>query len=112
MTFTEKPLFQSQPASTTAATLYTPSAGVTGLLKSINVANASTASATFSLYHDIDGLTYNSSSILYPSITVDSLDTLLIEQFIAINSTASGIGVAVGTANALTFSGYGAEVTT
>ena len=112
MTFQEKPLFQAQPAGTTAVAVYTPAAGVIGTIKSINIANASTAAAVFSLYHDIDGLIFNSSSVLFPDISIDPSDTFTIDQWIAINSTASGIGFKTDTANSLTITGYGAEFST
>lgn len=112
MTFTEKALFQAQPAGTTAVAVYTPASGVVGTLKAINIANGTTLAAVFSLYHDIDGLTFNSSSVLYPDISVDPKDTLLINQWIAIDSTAGGIGFKSDTANALTITGYGAETST
>ena len=111
MALREKLLGQLRPANTTAASLYSPGADVTAaIIKTILVCNQTGSAATFRLFHDDDGTTYDESTALYFDESVAANTTKEINLFMAINNSSGNIGVRTGTNNALTFSAYGAEI--
>ena len=102
-------LAQTRPANTTAATAYT--ASIQTEITRILVANTTVLAATFRLFHDDDGTTYDQTTALYYDESIAANTTKVINMeaqgcglFVAKSGT---IGVRTGTADALTFSLYG-----
>ena len=110
MALAEKQLGQLRPANTTAASLYSPSSGNT-IIKSVVICNTSGAAATFRIFVDDDGTTYDETTALYwdTDIAVDT--TVQIDTFWSMNNSSGNLAVRTDTANALTFTAFGAEIT-
>ena len=111
MTLQEKQLGQLRPANTTAASLYSPAVGVTAIVKALYVTNTSLVVATFRICVDDNGSTFDESTALFWDVTLNANTTLELYTFIAMNDSAGNIGVRTDTANALTFTAFGAEIT-
>jgi hypothetical protein len=109
-TFQEKQLGQLRPANTTAASIYAPGSTVTAIIKNIMVCNTSGAGAKYRIFHDADGTTYDETSALFWDDSIAADETVTITSFTAMNK-AGNLAVRTDTANALTFTAYGAELT-
>lgn len=105
----EKLLGQSRPSNTTAVSIYSPSSGNT-IIKSIWVCNTSAAQVTFRIFVDDDGTTYDESTALFWDVTIDGNSTVEMDTFLAMNNSAGNIAVRSSSANALTFTLFGAEI--
>jgi hypothetical protein len=112
MPLQEKQLGQLRPSNTSAASIYTPASGVTAIIKNITVCNTSVAPAKFSIFHHDSGTTYDQSTALYYTCIIEKNQTVVLPAFMAMNNPTGNLAVQTNTANALTFSVYGAEVTT
>ena len=110
MALQEKQLGQLRPANTTAASVYSPGAGVTAVIKGIFIANTTGATVNFRLFVDDDGSTYDESTALYWDASVPANSTVEITAFIAMNDSGGNIAVRTDTASALTFTVFGAEI--
>ena len=102
-------LAQTRPANTSTATAYTAKKQTE--ITQVIVCNTTGSPATFSLYHDDDGSTYDQTTALVYSASVAANTMLSLSADgagLGIFVTANGtIGVQSGTASALTFSIYG-----
>jgi len=110
MTLQEKQLGQLRPANTTAASLYSPSAGVTAIIKSVYITNTTPGSVTFRIFADDDGTTYDETTALFWDATIAGNTTIELDTFLAFNNAAGNLAVRTSSANALTFTAFGAEV--
>ena len=111
MAFTEKQLAQSRPAGTTAASVYSPGASTTAVIKTIFVANTSGAGAKFRLFLDDNGTTYDETTALFWDTPVDADATVQIDTTIAMNDASGNLAFRTDTGNALTITVIGAEIT-
>lgn len=111
MAIQEKQLGQLRPANTTAASLYSPGASTTTIIKSIVVANTSGAAAEFRIFLDDDGTTYDETTAHYWDIAIAADTTVQIDTFWAMNDANGNLAVRTDTNSAITFTCYGAEVT-
>lgn len=103
-------LAQLRPSNTNTATLFTATLGTE--ITSLVVANTSNASATYSVYHDNDGTTYDESTALYFTVSLNAYTSAIVlpSQGAGTGFTvASGgsIGVKSGTSSAITYTLYG-----
>lgn len=102
-------LGQSRPANTTAATIYT--ASVRTEITAIYVCNTTGTAATYRIFHDDDGTTYDQTTALFYDVSLPANTT----DIISLNAKGGGltmskdgtIGIRTGTNDALTFSVYG-----
>ena len=111
MAIQEKQLGQLRPANTTAASLYSPAASTTAIIKTITVANNTGSAATYRIFMDDDGTTYDQSTALFYDISLAANSTDVLDSFLAMNNSSGNLAVRVGTANAITFTAFGAEIT-
>ena len=105
---------QLAPANTTAAAIYSPATGVKGEVNLIIVCNTGTTIVKYRIFHDADGSTYADGSALFYDVSLGSgeTDTICCEPGIIVDGENSGtIGVRTDTANDLTFTVYGWEIT-
>lgn len=109
--FGEKQLGQLRPANTTAASLYSPPSGKTGIIKTIFVCNTTPTAAKFRLFCDDNGSTYDQSTALAYDADILGNSFVEIDTYIAMNDSTGNLGVRTDTASALTFTAFGAEVT-
>lgn len=111
MAQTLQQLAQARPANTTAASILTVSASTEALVKTIIVANTSSSSAKFRIFHDDDGTTYSEATALAWDILVEAGSMVAIETNICMNDSSGNLAVRTDTASALTFTAYGSIVT-
>jgi hypothetical protein len=109
--FQEKQLGQSRINGTTATSVYSPAVGVTAIIKTIYIANQSGSADTYRLFVDDDGTTYDQTTALFYDIVIEADETLQIDTFIAMNDPSGNVAFQNGTANALTITLFGAEIT-
>ena len=109
MAHVHKQLGQTRPSVTTAASAYSPSS-VETTMKTVCVCNTSAGTAKFSIYHDDDGTTYDETTALFFQADIAAKTTMWLEVFIAMDDDNGNVAVQTDTANALTFTLYGAEV--
>jgi hypothetical protein len=106
----EKQLGQARPSDTTATSLYSPAANVTAIIKSIYICNTTASSADFRVFVDDDGTTYDESTALFWDVSLAANTSMELDTFISMNNSSGNIAVRTDTANALTFTAFGAEV--
>ena len=111
MPMQEKQLGQLRPANTTAASLYSPGAGVTAVIKSIVICNTTASAADFRIFLDDDGTTYDETTAHYFDVPIAANTTIQIDTFWAMNNSAGNLAVRTDTNDALTFTAYGVEIT-
>ena len=107
-------LGQSRPTNTTAVSIYSPSPGERAEILQIVVCNSTATAATFRIFHDDDGTTYDETTALYWNRNVNANDTLRIwpqwRPGFAMRNPDGNLAVRSGTASALTFTVYGIVV--
>jgi hypothetical protein len=111
MALQEKLLGQARPSNTSPVSIYQPGSGVTAIIRNITVTNTTTVQATYRIFHHDSGTTYDQSTALFYDVTIPKNSTTQITAFMAMNNPSGHLAVQSGTANSLTFSVYGAEVT-
>lgn len=111
MNLQEKQLGQLRPANTTAASLYSPDANLTGIAKNLVVSNTTAIETTFRVFVDDDGTTYDETTALFFDVPLKGNTTVLIDMYAAMNDPTGNFAVRTGTASALTFTLFGAELT-
>jgi len=111
MALQEKQLGQARPAGTSPVSIYSPGAGVTAIIKNITICNSTGVKTQFSIYHDDDGTTYDQTTALFFTVDIERNSTITLPAFMAMNDASGNLAIQTATANALTFSVYGAEVT-
>lgn len=109
MTITHKQFGQSRPADTAAASIYSPADGITATVTRISVCNTSSSDATFSVYIDADGTTYDQTTALYYQVPLAAKQTAVLTEFLPISSSSGNLAVQSSVASALTFTVNGAE---
>lgn len=100
-------LAQITPSNTSATTLVAVANTERLVVTSIIAANVTATDTTVSIFHDVDGTTYNSSTALFYQVSLPANTTLEISSPIPVLSSAGGLGVQSGTGNAVTFTAYG-----
>lgn len=102
-------LAQARLENTAATSVYSPVNNVTGVVKMIRVVNTSGSSATYRIFHDKDGTTYDESTALEWDKSVAANSSEQIDCFIAVKNSGN-LAFRSGTGSALTFTVYGVEV--
>lgn len=110
MAFQEKPLGQARENSTSAVTVYSPAAGVTGVISTIELCNTTGSAVTFSLFIHATGTTYDASTALHFNADLTANQTLTKNGLWALDDSNGSVGYSNGTANAVTISLFGAEI--
>ncbi len=100
---------QARPADTTAASIYTPGAGIKGIVHNIIICNTTSTDATYTIYHDLDGTTYDADSEIFKGTCLAD-DFVLIEAKVTLKDQEGNIAVKQGTSSALNFTLHGEEI--
>jgi glucose-6-phosphate dehydrogenase assembly protein OpcA len=108
MPTTYKVLGQSNPAATTATTLYTVPAATEAVVSTIVIANLTATAATFRIAIRPNGATLANSQYIAYDITVGASDSTALTLGITMDA-ADVITVYASTAN-LTFTAFGSEI--
>jgi hypothetical protein len=103
----KRQLGQLRPANTTAASLFSPAAAAPYETAHLCICNTTAHAADASVFHDIDGTTYDETTALLFGKSVDANDYIILDVGIADYKEAGNIAVKTGTADALTFTLYG-----
>lgn len=90
------------------ATIYTPAVGESVIIKCIRIVNTSGSASDVTLYHDIDGSTYNAASMIMGTFSLAGLATFTDVTAIIANSAGS-IGMNAAATTTVTL--YGDVVT-
>ncbi len=106
-----KQLGQLRPANTTAASLYSPGASTEAVIQSIIVSNTSGSAATYRIFVDDDGTTYDQTTALYYDIPLPADSSDSIEIHVAMNNSSGNLAVRTNTNSAITFTAFGEEFT-
>lgn len=105
-------LAQSRPSGTSAVSAYAPLARIKALITQIVVCNTTGGSVNLSIYLDADGTTYDQTTALYYTVALAANSTLLIPFTNGLPIANPGnLAVQTSSANALTFSIIGLEIT-
>jgi glucose-6-phosphate dehydrogenase assembly protein OpcA len=108
MATTYKVLGQSNPAATTATTLYTVPSATEAVVSTIVIANLTATAATFRIAIRPNGATLANSQYIAYDITVGASDSTALTLGITLDA-ADIITVYASTAN-LTFTAFGSEI--
>ena len=111
MAIQEKQLGQARENSTNAVSVYSPGASTTAIIKSIVVCNQSGAAATFRIFLDDNGTTFDQSTALYYDIPISADSTVQIDTFWPMNDATGNLAYRSSVANAITITVLGAEIT-
>jgi len=110
MALQEKQLGQLRPANTTAASIYSPGAGVTAIIRNITVCNLTGLATEFSIFHDDNGTTYDETTALFYTVRIEKNQTIQLTAYAAMSDASGNLAVKTETASAINFTVYGAEV--
>lgn len=103
-------LAQARPSNTATASLYTLTAKKIVWITSLLVANTTSSDATYSIFYDADGTTYDENTAIAYGVTLPahSFDLLEFENPIPLIVSGGSIGIQSGTSSAITYtmSGY------
>lgn len=110
MAFIYKTLGQVAPSSTSETAAYTVPASTSAIVSAIVVCNTSASAATFRVHQRIAGATAATNNALYYDVSLAAKTTITLENKITL-AAGDVLGVQSGTANSLTFTIEGTEVT-
>lgn len=103
-------LGQLRPANTTAASLFTPEEAKQYKIYLIIITNVGAGAAKASIFHDVDGTTYDqTTALMYEKSISPGSSPIELEYRHGISGyeAAGNLGVQTDTANALNFTCYG-----
>ena len=108
MATTYKVLGQSNPAATTATTLYTVPSATQAVVSTIVIANLTASAATFRIAVRVAGAALANSQYVAYDITVGASDSTALTLGVTLNAT-DVLTVYASTAN-ITFTAFGSEI--
>lgn len=111
MAIQEKQLGQLRPLNTTAASIYSPGVGVTGIIKEIIICNTTGTTAKASIFQDDDGTTFDKTTALAFEVPVTKGTTIEFSLFLPMDNSAGNLAVQTDSGDSLTFTVSGAEIT-
>jgi glucose-6-phosphate dehydrogenase assembly protein OpcA len=103
-----KVLGQSNPAATTATTLYTVPASTQAVISTLVVCNQASTAATFRLAVRVGGAALAASQYLAYDVTVGAADATALTLGITVNAT--DIVTIYGSSATLSFTAFGSEI--
>ena len=107
----EQVLAQARENSTGAVSVYSPGVKETAVIKAVLLCNTSGSAATFRIFIDDDGATYDESTALYYDIPLAAKTTVQIDSYWAMNNEDGNFAYQSSVANAITITIFGAVVT-
>ena len=103
----KRQLGQLRPANTSAASVFSPSVAQPYEAATLFITNTTGTAALASVFHDINGTTYDETTALLFGKSVAANDYIVLEVPFGDRLEAGNIAVKSGTSNALTFTLYG-----
>ena len=107
----EKQLAQARLTDTNAASIYSPAAKTTAIIKSVVICNQTTSAATFRIFLDDNGTTYDQTTALFYDAPLAAKTTVSIDTFWAMNEATGNLAFRSNTSSAITITVFGAEIT-
>ena len=104
-----KQLGQSRPTDTTAVSIYSPSTTDRCVVHNIIVCNTTSSTATYRLFVDEDGTTYDQTTAIAYDVPLAGNSTTLWQVRLYMNNPAGNLAVRTGTGSALTFTVNGED---
>jgi hypothetical protein len=111
MAHTIKQLGQARPTGITAESIYSPPADTESIIHNILIANTSGADATFRLFVDDNGTTYDEGTAIAWDILIEADTMVSISEKITMNNSSGNLAVRTSVVQALTFTVNGEEIT-
>lgn len=111
MPIQEKQLGQVRENSTDAVSVYSPGADVTAVIKSIIICNTTGNDETFRVFLDDDGTTYDQSTALFYDVPIEANTTVELDSYIPMNNENGNLAYRASTANSITITVSGSEIT-
>lgn len=111
MAFTPKQLAQARENSTNAVSVYSPGASTTGIIKNVTLSNTSGGDATFRIFQDDNGTTYDESTALFWNAPLPANTTVILPVYYPMNNSSGNFAYRTSAANAITITLHGVEVT-
>jgi len=111
MALQEKQLAQRRDNDTSTHSLYSPGASTTTIVREIIFCNTSGSGATFRLFLDDDGSTYDQTTALFYDMSVPADQAYSISGFFPMNNSSGNLAYSQNTANAFTITVFGVEIT-
>ena len=108
MATTYKVLGQSNPAATSATTLYTVPSATQAVVSTIVIANLNTANATFRIAVRVAGATLADSQYVAYNVTVGGTDSTALTLGITLGAT--DVITVYASSATLTFTAFGSEI--
>lgn len=103
-----KQLGQLRPADTTAASVFSPDKRDRFIVTRIVIANVTSSAATYRLFHDEGGSTYDEDTALAWDISLPAnTSTSWNDEEIYMNNPSGNLAVRSGTGDAINFTVYG-----
>ena len=106
-----KELGQLRPGDTNAASLYSPPVNTKTEITKIVVANTTGTAATFRIFIDTNGTTYDQTTAIAYDISLAANDSVETADSYWMADPTGNLAVRSGTISALTFTAYGIEYT-
>jgi len=107
---THKQLGQARPGDTNAVSIYSPGSSTQAIIKNIVIANTSGSAATFRIFHDDDGSTFDETTALFWDIAIAANTSVSIDSAVLMDDNTGNLAVRTSINDALTFTVYGAEI--
>lgn len=112
MAFVEKQLAQARENSTNAVSVYSPpNARTTAIVKTIIICNSTAGAIAVRLFLDDDGSTYDQSTALLYDYSIAANSYVELNGFYPMSDSDGNLAYRSATANALTITIFGAEIT-
>ena|SRR3990167_4320370 len=106
---TGKELGQARPGDTNAVSIYSPPANIRTEITKIVIANTTGTAATFRIFIDSNGTTYDQTTAIAYDISLAANDSVETTGSYWMTSSSGNLAVRTGTLSALTFTAYGIE---
>ncbi len=103
-------LGQARENSTNAVSVYSPPASTYTKITGITLCNQSGAAATFRLFLDNDGTTYDQTTALFYDVSLAINETLQIDVKWFMSYSAGNLAYRSSVANAITITVFGVEL--
>ena len=110
MAYQEKQLGQARDNDTDTHSVYSPAADTTAIVTTIILANTSDSSAKVRVFIDDDGTTYNQATAIAYDIIIARGSSEVIMGFFPMNNEDGNLAYQQGTANAITITVFGVEI--
>ena len=108
---TGKQLGQALPANDTAVSIYSPGTNVVAEISGLFIANVTSNTPTYRVFHDDDGTTYSTATALYYDVAMVASTTVYIpfDPPIWMANSAGNIAIRTSAASEINFTLYGIE---